>query len=103
MGECPQNKSLDRIDNNGNYCKENCRWATRTEQCRNKTKNVFVTYKGRKMTLVEVSKKTGLSQKMISKRLKRGWPEKDAISVKPLKNGPGGKSYTDRNHKVTQV
>lgn len=35
MGECPHNKTLDRKDNNGNYCKDNCQWATRSEQTLN--------------------------------------------------------------------
>lgn len=54
MGERPSKEhSLDRIDNNGNYTKENCRWTTRKEQCRNRNSNKEFEYKGDKKCIAE--------------------------------------------------
>ncbi|EOK5450695.1 hypothetical protein ACM6ST_006459, partial [Pseudomonas aeruginosa] len=48
MGERPDATSLDRIDNDAGYFKENCRWATALEQMNNTRRNTFVEYLGRR-------------------------------------------------------
>lgn len=53
MGDAPPERSIDRKDFNGNYCKENCRWATRKEQAQNTRRNRVVEVDGRKMLLTE--------------------------------------------------
>lgn len=71
MGEKPVGKSLDRIDSNGNYCKENCRWATATEQARNKSNNRVIEFNGESKTLAEWASMLGLNQSSLSERLAR--------------------------------
>lgn len=55
MGRRPEGTSLDRIDNESGYCRENCKWSTSKEQNRNRRSNVSIDYKGETHTLVEWS------------------------------------------------
>ena len=73
MGEAPEGATLDRIDVNGNYCPENCRWATMTTQQRNRRNNRLLTFDGITMCSAEWAEEVGISQSAISLRLQRGW------------------------------
>lgn len=45
-----ENLTIDRIDPNGDYCPENCKWSSLKEQSNNKTNNVYITYNGETKT-----------------------------------------------------
>ena len=60
MGERPEGTTLDRIDPHGNYCKENCRWASQETQQNNRTTNVYYFFNGQKLSQAQLAKKLGI-------------------------------------------
>jgi len=72
MGE-PNGLTLERINNDLGYSKENCCWATRKDQTRNRHNTVTYLFNGENLTLDEIAKQVGLSKELIRGRLRRGW------------------------------
>ena len=74
MGPCPEKFTIDRIDNNGDYSKENCRWASQKTQQSNRRDNALFTFNGETLTASEWGRKLNLSYRTIIIRAKKGLP-----------------------------
>ena len=85
MGIRPEGMSLDRIDPDLGYSPDNCRWATSSEQQKNRRDTRLVQLHGSTITLAELSEKTGVSTRALEARIRRGWPDEE-LSMPPSKS-----------------
>jgi len=72
--------TLERIDNDGPYSPENCRWATYKEQGRNKRNNRYLDTPWGLLTIAEAAQKLGVKQRPLYKRADRNWSDGEIIS-----------------------
>lgn len=102
VGLRPSGRQLDRADNDGHYscgkCEEcrrngwpdNCRWATRTEQMRNRRCTPRLTVNGETLSLADWAERYGIKTATLAYRVKAGWPAEDALKT-PVDRTTGGR------------
>lgn len=82
MGERPKGRTLDRIDNDGPYSPENCRWRTPREQAINSRHAHKITFNGETLALCEWAERVGIPAKALSVRITQyGWTPERALST----------------------
>ena len=84
MGVCPEGMTLERKDNDKGYSPDNCKWATRREQCYNRRSNRRNTFNGETLTQTEIALKTGRSKSTIYRRMKLGFTPEQIASADKL-------------------
>lgn len=73
MGERPEGKTLDRLDSNGGYRPDNCKWSTPTEQQLNTRVVNLLTFKGTTKSLATWARDLGMELQTLHRRIKNGW------------------------------
>jgi len=83
MGRRPTpDHQIERKDNDGPYCKDNCVWATRTEQGRNKRNNVMLTFRGRTQPMSAWAEELGIDYSKLRRRIRvHGWSAERALTA----------------------
>lgn len=100
MGERPEGMTLDRVDSEGDYCKGNCRWATRLTQGNNTSRNHRITYEGRTRTLAEWARITGIPYTRLRARINiLKWPTDRALT----EGKQNGKDHQNRKDSNTRI
>lgn len=79
MGDRPAGMSINRINNDGDYCPENCKWATTAEQANNKRSNRLLTYEGKTQTVMQWARELSINHDAVYGRLRNGATDAEAL------------------------
>lgn len=91
------NLTIDRIDVNGNYCPENCRWIPFSEQSKNRTVCNFITIGDKTQIQADWAREYGINPDNLSYRLKHGWELIEALTT------PVGKRRSSKTNNVKET
>ena len=83
--------TLDRIDIEKGYSPQNCRWISMADQNRNKSYHRYVEYRGERLTVTQLARKTGMIKETLVYRLNANWSVEDAVNKPIKKNHCGAK------------
>ena len=84
MGNCPfEDASIERVDNLGDYCPENCKWVHMKEQPKNRSTTRFYTINGKTLCLRDWARQYGINYHTLIRRLDKGMPFEEALT-KPI-------------------
>lgn len=79
--------SIERTDNDGDYCPENCKWVGRVAQANNRRSNIVLDYHGQSHTLTEWSHIVGINAKTLMSRYHSGWSTEKILTTPLMLNG----------------
>lgn len=75
------NLTIDRIDNDGPYSPENCRWVSQEDNCRNKRTNHLLTLNGKTITISGWSDELGIKKQTLRMRITKGWSDEKTLTT----------------------
>lgn len=99
MGFPPDGHSIERKNNDGDYCPDNCIWASRSVQAKNKSNNTLLTLNGRTQILAEWARELGVNPASILARINAGWTLEKTLTH-PRPDRPNSKLTVDQVKKI---
>jgi len=81
-----ENLTIERLDNNGDYCPENCCWADKLKQENNKVNTIMLTHNGRTLSISDWAREQGVPYARLKKRVRLGWTPDRVLDLITYKN-----------------